>query len=207
MADEKNSSPLASQFSGLPMKALIGAPLKAATDANAMISRAQTEFLLATCFKRTPNADGKLRPIMVKFQMERNVLNNDGSLSKTPLLMDISVPLMSLIPINSLAIETLKINFAMEVKSSKEYSRNSSSTTENDKKDNKQHSSGHNFETELHGTLAQQDKISGKTGAGANYEVTLTAGQLPLPVGVTAILDIFTKNLAPLPAKSNTDDN
>ncbi|KZN15466.1 DUF2589 domain-containing protein [Marinomonas sp. TW1] len=194
---------IANQFSGLPMKALIGAPLKAATDANAMIAQSQTQFIISNCFEKTSEESDDLRPVMIKFQLERQVLTSQGTPRANPIKMDFAIPLMTLIPINSLAIETLKISFQMEVKSSREFTKETST-------ERKQRSiskgmtdayKSHEFDTELHGTLSSKGKDSGNSSAGANYEVSLTAGQLPLPKGMTAILDIFTKNLAPLPSK------
>lgn len=111
--------------------------------------------------------------------------------------------MMTLLPINSLAIESLKVSFEMEVKSSREFtketsndrqSRTTSKGLTNDFK-------AHQFDTELHGTLSNKDKKAGNSSSAANYEVSLTAGQLPLPKGLTAVLDIFTKNIAPIPTK------
>ncbi|KZN40864.1 hypothetical protein N482_20855 [Pseudoalteromonas luteoviolacea NCIMB 1942] len=74
---------MAQQFRGLPMKSLIGAPLKAATDANGMMARTQTQFMLSTCFENggganSPQASGsKLTPIMV--ELSRPVIKADGS--------------------------------------------------------------------------------------------------------------------------------
>ncbi len=194
---------IANQFSGLPMKALIGAPLKAATDANAMIAQSQTQFIINNCFEKLSDENENLRPIMVAFQLERQVLTPQGVPTKNPVKMDFSIPLMTLMPINSLAIETLKISFQMEVKSSREFTRETSTERKQRASGSglKNNYKGHDFDTELHGTLASKGKDSNHASAGANYEVNLTAGQLPLPMGVTAILDIFTKNLAPIPSK------
>ncbi|WP_219701999.1 DUF2589 domain-containing protein [Marinomonas lutimaris] len=194
---------IANQFSGLPMKALIGAPLKAATDANAMIAQSQTQFIINNCFEKISEDDESLRPIMITFQMERQVLTAQGAYSKSPVKMDFSIPLMTLIPINSLAIETLKISFQMEVKSSREFTRETSSERQqrSNAKGISNNYKAHEFDTELHGTLSSKGKDSGNASSGANYEVSLTAGQLPLPKGMTAILDIFTKNMVPLPTK------
>ena len=50
---------MAQQFSGLPIKALIGAPLLAAAEANSKMALSQTQFLLSTCFNtiRVPAVD------------------------------------------------------------------------------------------------------------------------------------------------------
>ncbi|KZN67277.1 DUF2589 domain-containing protein [Pseudoalteromonas luteoviolacea] len=224
---------IASQFSGLPMKALIGAPLKAATDANAMIANAQTQFLLTTCFEKNPDDENQLIPTMVNFTLSRSVIDRDGVIGTSPVKMDISIPLMTLIPINSLAIEKLKVSFNMEVKSSREIKKKdaleqqeSSSTStrrmqgrvqgrpqgrrqrraQPQKQSNAQNTKpnqSHEFETELHGSLAKshQGEQQQASSAHASYEVTLEAGQLPLPNGITTILEIFSKNMMPLPSK------
>lgn len=227
MADPKKSS-IASQFSGLPMKALIGAPLKAATDANAMIAKSQTDFILEYCFEYE-NADAaesdlksaKRRPVMIPFRLERQMVdsNTGEDLGKTS--MEFSVPLLTLVPINSLAVETLKINFDMEVKSSREFRRETSDDRQARKKETSTNSDGasgsankkitksyqpHEFDTELHGTLSSKSSDQKSKDSVASYEVTLTAGQLPLPRGVTAILDIFTKNLTPMPVNKESKD-
>ncbi|KZN37140.1 DUF2589 domain-containing protein [Pseudoalteromonas luteoviolacea] len=226
---------IASQFSGLPMKALIGAPLKAATDANAMIANAQTQFLLTTCFEKSTDDNNQLVPTMVNFTLSRSVIDKNGSVSSSPVKMDISIPLMTLIPINSLAIERLKVSFNMEVKSSREINKVDSfdqqgsnvskvrkaperargrsqgrlhgrkqRTAQNANEQLTKPSQAHEFETELHGSLAKssQGELQQSSAAHASYEVTLEAGQLPLPNGITTILDIFSKNMMPLPSKN-----
>jgi len=194
---------IANQFSGLPMKALIGGPLKAATDANAMIARSQTQFIISSCFEKISDESSDLRPIMVKFKLERQVLDAHGRPTKNPVSLDFSIPLMALMPINSLAIETLKISFEMEVKSSREFTRETSSERKqrSTEKGLNNHYKSHEFDTELHGSLASKSKGSGNQTAGASYEVTLTAGQLPLPKGIVTVLDIFNKNITPIPHK------
>ena len=49
---------MAQQFSGLPMRSLIGGPLTAAAQANSMMAVTQTKFMMDTCFNKT-TAEGK----------------------------------------------------------------------------------------------------------------------------------------------------
>ena len=206
IADKKSTNPIAKSFSGIPLKALIGAPLKAAADANGMMAKSQTQFLLSTCFEKSQDEQGLLTPIMVQFRLQRRQLQPDGSLHPDSPSLDFSLPLMTLIPINSLAIESLNVSFEMDVKSSTEYNHESS-------EDQKAASSGRfsdykgaHFSSEMHGNLSNSNKKTGESKANARYEIELTAGQLPLPRGITAIIDIFTQNLAPLPAKAANAD-
>lgn len=194
------TSKMASQFTGLPMKALIGAPLKAATDANAMMAKAQTQFLLSTCFEPSETKNGHLKPIMIRFEIERKVLDAKGNESET-LYFDLAIPLMTIIPLNSLAVESLTVSFEMEVKSSREFSRETSQDIEQRKQDNgkmQATTKSHEFDTELHGTLASKSHGNSSERNGANYEVELKAGTLPLPGGVKTILDAFNKSFSPI---------
>lgn len=197
---KRNTGAVANSFTGLPLKALIGAPLKAASDANAMMSRSQTQFILSTCFAEVEQ--GQLVPVMIDFTLARNTVDKQGN-PGAPVNMKFSIPLLSLIPISSLAVEKLKISFEMDVKSSVHYS--SSESGEERKKSTDSDApapiafKGHRFNTEMHGTLA--NKSDRKQQGHAKYDIELEAGTLPLPVGITSILDIFTKNIAPIPVK------
>ncbi|WP_199609096.1 DUF2589 domain-containing protein [Flocculibacter collagenilyticus] len=197
MENDNDKSPIARQFSGLPLKALIGAPLKATADANGMMARSQTQFVLSTCFNQSDEEPDILSPVMVKFKMERQVVDESGQPSDS-VAMNFTVPLMTLIPINSLAVEKLNVAFEMEVKSSTQC--NSESSEDIKKAANQKVANdykGQQFTSELHGTIASNSS----TSSSAKYEVSIEAGQLPLPKGITAIIDVFTKGIAPMPTK------
>lgn len=194
---QQNENYMTKQFTGLPLKALIGAPLKAATDANGMIAKAQTALLLDTCFEPGEGEGDSLKPIMLSFDIERSVIDKDGKTLPETAKMRVSLPLLTLIPINSIAVETLKVSFEMEVRSSTEHKSQS---------DGKQHGSSdedEEFGTQMYGSVAKSGKSeqSGKNSSTAHYEIELQAGQLPLPKGLTTIIDAFAKNIAPIPLK------
>lgn len=182
---QHNDNYMAKQFSGLPLTALIGAPLKAAADANGMMAKSQIALLLDTCFEVADEKSAALKPIMISFDIERAVVNQDGSSAQDSVKMRVSLPLLTLIPINSLAVETLKVSFEMDVKSS---------TESRDHDDDEP-------TTEMHGSIAKTSKQdnNSKNSASARYEIELQAGQLPLPRGLTTIIDALTKNIAPIP--------
>ncbi|MEJ2755898.1 MAG: DUF2589 domain-containing protein, partial [Gammaproteobacteria bacterium] len=207
MANPKSTNPTATHFSGIPLKALIGAPLKAATDANGMMARAQTQFLLSTCFEKSPEDDNVLTPIMIQFHLQRKALNTDGTSQTNDSSMLFNIPLMTVIPISSLAVESLNISFEMDVKNSTEYNQENSNDQKMSTTGRFSDYKGAQFTTEMYGALSSSNKKTGESKSSARYEIELKAGQLPLPRGLTAILDIFTQNLAPLPAKSSGADN
>lgn len=182
--DKKSS--VANQFTGLPLKFLIGAPLVAAADANALLSKTQTAFIIDNCFERNSDGKGSLRPITVGLTLQRQQIGQDGAMTGNPLNMNLEVPLLTLMPINQLAVHKLDIAFDMEVKSASD--------------------SGTDTGPEMHGQVASRDGAN-KSGASstAKYEVRLEAGNLPLPKGLVSIIESFSQCIAPMASKSGSN--
>lgn len=210
---------MAQQFGGLPMKSLIGAPLKAATDANAMMARTQTQFMLSTCFDGEGASSGNtvsnaLKPIMIKFEMKRSVLQADGTAAASPTAESVfELPLLTIIPLNSLAVDDVKVHFEMEVKSSTSKDNETSSEQETaSKADITAKYNAGLFSVEVHGSVSHNSKSTSSSkehyeaSNQAKYEVDVHAGQLPLPKGVTTIIDAFTKNISPIILKEGDSD-
>lgn len=206
---------MAQQFSGLPIKSLIGAPLKAATDANGMMARTQTQFLLSTCFNSTGTAPNqKLEPIMISFKVTRSVLKADGT-AATPdtATVEFTLPLLTIIPLNSLAVDDVKIHFEMEVKSSQSQDKETSQESETAAQGSftAKYNAGL-FSCEVHGSVSSKSKTQSsekdhyEASNQAKYEIDVHAGQLPLPKGVTTIIDAFTKNIAPIQLKGDSSN-
>ena len=202
-----NKSSITSDFGGMPLKALIGAPLKAAADANGMLARSQTQFLLSTCFEKIDGSEN-LTPKMLEFNVTRQVIQGNGKASETPLSMKVSVPLLTLIPLNSLAVETLDVSFEMEVKSSTEYMHEDETLRRDEMKGNITHPyQSDKFSCEIYGSLGNtsyhnnKNKRSAKTNSSGQYDIKLHAGQLPLPTGLTTIIDMLAKSIAPIQQK------
>lgn len=211
MATQDKLVSMAKQFSGLPMKELIGAPLVAASQANNMMALSQTKFLLETCFKLEQAGDKEIhKPVMINMTVTRPVINADGSVAE-PVETDFNLPLLTLIPINSLAVDEMNFSFEMEVKSS--FATDSSSDKNEEKKNEK--GIGHtldkgNVSAELTGSVAATEQSQNsessnyKKSNAAKYEINAHAGQLPLPVGVTTIIETFSNAIAPIQLKDST---
>lgn len=232
MAEPTPSTPqlvsMAQQFTGLPMNDLIGVPLMAAATANSQMGMTQVKYMLDLCFKnKTDTSDPKnpktsYEPVMIDMSMTRHVIvpsaeeSTDGKISAPlikPMTTNIKLPLLTIIPLNSLAVETVDVNFDMEVKSS--YSEEH---TESHKKDLKAESSfeakiGYGiFSATIKGSVSY-DSSSEKSAKShyeksnsAKYTVAVHAGQLPLPQGVNVIIQAYTNNIGPieLPAEKKS---
>lgn len=224
MANEALVS-MAQQFSGLPMDSLIGAPLNAAAKGNASMALTQTKFLLDTCFNKvqsgTSSGSGagnvSYKPIMIEMSLSRPVIDQSGGATGsgsgtgsggatfTNVETKFNLPLLTIIPINSLGVDNVDITFEMEVKSS--FSEDTSKTIENSTHAQasfeakmgwgpfsatiKGSASYDHKDSETHSTHYQKSNS-------AKYTVNVHAGQLPVPKGVNTIIQAFTNAIQPI---------
>lgn len=209
---------ISQQFSGLPMDALIGGPLNAAADANAKMAITQTKFLLDTCFTKKKDKDESYTPIMIKMELVRPIIKDLGE-EKGPEVTDAKVqfnlPLLTIVPLNSLAVDSVNITFDMEVKSS--------FTEESSKEKVEKMAAAASFEAKIglgpfsvtikgsasydSSTTTKESQHYQKSNS-AKYHVDVHAGQLPLPMGVTTIINAFANSIQPieLPASRKKAD-
>lgn len=203
---------LAEQFTGLPMQDLIGGPLLAAAQANNMMAATQTKFLLDTAFAydKTKNT---YSPVIISMNLIRSAL-----VAGTPTEQDpapepkivqyettFELPLLTILPLNSLAVDNVDITFDMEVKSS--YSEATSEAAETALAAESSFSAKYGFglfSAAVTGSVSYDSKTSSSRDThyeksnSASYSVKVHAGQLPLPQGVTTIIQAFTNAITPL---------
>jgi hypothetical protein len=215
---------MAQQFSGLPMDSLIGGPLNAAAKANAAMAMTQTRFMLDTCFSKAEGSDN-YTPIMIKMELTRGVIQptavtkpETGEANPpemTSVTTTFNLPLLTIIPLNALAVETVDITFEMEVKSS--FAEETNHATE------KAISASASFEAKVgygpfsasvSGSASYDSKESSSQNTqysksnSAKYSVAVHAGQLPLPKGVNTIIEAYAGAIQPieLPAQKPADE-
>ena len=240
---EKELLSMAQQFTGLPMEDLIGGPLNASAKANAAMALTQTKFLLETCFNKVEraltnkekedyqNKNGKApddsvkrtsyAPVMIEMSLERGVLTSTEDKNGKPttgiknFTTSFNLPLLTIIPINSLGVNNVDIPFEMEVKSS--YSE-----TETENKETETKGEG-SFESKLgwgplsvsikgSASYSSQDSSTHDThyekSNSAKYTVNVHAGQLPVPKGVNTIIEAFTQAIQPIEMlEEKSDEN
>lgn len=221
MADRPLVS-MAQQFTGLPMDSLIGGPLNAAAKANASMAVTQTKFILDTCFSKSTTKDDddsgeekdSYEPIMINMTLTRGVIqpqdkDDDSGEIPAPTIVPVNttfnLPLLTIIPINSLGVDNVDITFEMEVKSS--FSEEQTEKTETAIKASasfevkagwgpvsatiKGSASYDHNDSSTHSTHYQKSNS-------AKYTVNVHAGQLPVPKGVNTIIEAYTNAIQPL---------
>jgi hypothetical protein len=199
---------MAQQFSGLPIKSLISAPLLAGAEANAKMAITQTQFLLSTCFNVTGDEKSKdYDPIMINMTLTRSVIKPDGT-AGDPVKTRFDLPLLTIMPLNSLAVDDVTVKFDMEVKSSFSNDKETSSESESAAEGSFSAKVGYGcFSAEVSGSVSASSKNTSSEKShyeksnSAKYEINAHAGQLPLPEGVTTIIHAFSQCIAPIQLK------
>ncbi len=159
-------------------------------------------------------------PIMIVMSLTRGVITpgspagiaGDGktaipatATSIQYLTTQFNLPLLTIIPLNSLAVTTVDIIFEMEVNSS--FDERQTDTKESESKGEG------SFEAKvgwgpvsvtIRGSASYDSKDSSthdthyQKSNSAKYTVNVTAGQLPLPKGVNTIIEAFTQSISPI---------
>jgi len=116
-----------------------------------------------------------------------------------------NLPLLTIIPLNSLAVETVDITFEMEVKSSFSEDQSEQKSTEMKAETSFEAKLGWGpLSVSIKGSASYDSKDSSthnthyEKSNSAKYTVNVHAGQLPLPKGVNTIIEAFAQSIQPI---------
>ncbi|PIB35283.1 hypothetical protein BFP72_07660 [Reichenbachiella sp. 5M10] len=189
---------IANQFKGLPMETLIGGPLKAACDANVLMAQATSSFINDVGFlPEQKGADGKMvpgAPRMVDFTYEKPGTDQDGKPAIE--LVKVKVPILAIVPIPNLQVNTVNVTFDMEVKSS------SSSRSQTDASASLTASAKFGFgpvsgSVSISGSVSTSKENTRSSDQSAKYHVDVNAQNFGMPEGLARVLDMMNQAAAP----------
>lgn len=179
---------------------VIAAPLEAAAKANSNMAHEQLAFVLKYCFEET--ASGSYTPRMINLIITRQEIVKGYDKEDEILSFDatVNLPIITIVPLSSLAIDRIEIDFNLEVTSMETIS---------------DHSQTNNLKTNTSQSTEQAVALRGKIGptkstksnnnrkdqSRSNLEIKITAGPLPLPNGMLSLIDSFTKQIVPIDVK------
>ena len=206
--------------SELNIEQLISAPLVAASNANAMMARDQTKFLMDFCFAKDGDS---YKPVMIEMHLTNSVIEPAENAGDPPSIRRVKtvfqVPMITLVPINTLAVETIDVEFDLEISSQHKYADNKESKKQKDKEADAELNSGRkglfkSKSAELKGKISYDTHESVNSSRSNKYQsrnssklkVKIHAGQLPLPVGVASILEAFSKGIQHQPPQYDESD-
>lgn len=195
-------------FRNMAIEEIISAPLTAAASANSMMATEQVRFLLKFCF----NEEGEhYSPKMIKMVMVKGVMKRNGDkhhdITMDRITTTFSLPLLTLIPISSLAVDTVSVDFEIEV------------TNQDEKKQQVVNAQPANPiasppKSRLLGRISYDSKENSRQSGAHRYrssnssglKVNIKAGQIPLAMGITTLLDLYTKSISPLEVNDQSDN-
>ena len=181
---------------------LISAPFIASSKANAAMLAGQTRFLLEYCFKKDEK-NNTHAPYMINMVMTRGVMEpgDDDPAVRTIKRVELtfSVPLLCIVPMNSLAINKIALEFDLDITASTARDSQTANNSNNKVVRKKVH---------LFGNIAGSDNTPAdannpnsrqyKSALSSRLKVNIDAGPLPLPNGVLTLIDLYTKGIQPL---------
>lgn len=179
-----------SALQALPFGNIIGGPLKACIEAQAMAAKTSWNFIQDVGLNTDPET-GEKKTINVSFQFIK-----DGRMAQ------LNVPLLTIVPIPYIAIQTIDIAFKANINASA-----SSSTVENESNTTEAGAAGHatlnvgvfkvstdfhaNYSSKKDSTATQDSKYSVEY----TMDVAVKAGQDSMPAGLAKVLELLGNSL------------
>jgi hypothetical protein len=189
---------MAEQFKGLPMQELIGAPIRAACDAQVALARSTASFIETVGVEK--DASGKpTGPRHVKFEYNRMVENphfDPDDADSKPFVdqhVEIAVPLLAIVPIPNLGIDVVDVTFDMEVKSSVKSKESFAWEVGGSV-------SGEvwGLAVEIHGSVTSSSENTRSSDNSARYHVQVHAKDKGTPEGLARVLDMLHQSISPV---------
>jgi hypothetical protein len=185
---------VAQSMQGLPMRELISAPLKAACDSQYQLAESAYHFITQLGFE---NGDLKT-PNLLKFNLQRPVETNTGIEQSN---IEVQAPFLGLVPVPSLLIDDVHIDFQMEVNAA----NSSKSTQQREASMNANANFRFGFfgsgSIEIQGKVSSSRENTRSTNQTAKYQVSVSARQQPPTEGLSKLMDIMASCTAPLSVK------
>lgn len=182
---------VASQFVGLPIKDLIASPLTAACDSQIDLANAMVKFIKLLAYEN--GNDGT--PLTLPMTLQRPVQEQDGTIGVNTITA--APPLLGLVPIPALLIDSVDITFTMEVSA---HSEDKSST---DKEAEVTATGSVGFgpwkaSITMHGKVASHRENTRSTDQTAKYDVKVHAGQQAPTEGMSKLMDLLASCVDPI---------
>tara|TARA_R110000824_G_scaffold395925_1_gene597042 strand:- start:687 stop:1232 length:546 start_codon:yes stop_codon:yes gene_type:complete len=163
---------IATQFTGLPIENLIAAPLLAAAEGQKSLAQTTTQFIEEVGLDK----DGKAKSVTFSYQ--------DGDE-----VVALNAPLLSIVNVPSLLVDTIDINFQMEVTTQEGSKSSTDASAEVDA------SVGFAcWKASFKGKVSHHSESNRSTDTSAKYNVAVK-GKQEKPEGLNKILDLLSNSI------------
>lgn len=184
--DTTPSTVATNALQSIPFSAMIGGPLDAAIKAQALAAQTSWEFIKNVGLY-TDQSTGETKAVSVSFQYQK-----DGE------MVNLIVPLLAIVPIPYIAIDTITIDFMAKIDASASTYAEQASESEGSFKGSADVSVGWGpFSAKVHMEGGYSSKSSSKATQESKYSVEYTlnihvqAGQDSMPAGLATVLNIL----------------
>lgn len=186
----------AAEFEKVPLDFIIASPLTAAVKAQQIAAETTKNFILSF-LNEEKSADGKgtglYSPQTVKFKLDAKKTNERGETVASNVNLD--VPILSMVPVPHLRIDSLTTHFKYEVTQIIKTSSESTKTITGSG------SAGLKvipiLNLSLSGTLSSRSSEDASTNRSGILEVTVHASEAPIPEGLARLLSMLAKVAEP----------
>ena len=188
----------AAEFQSLPLEYLIAAPLKGAIEAQAIAAASTRAFIQGML---NTDSNGIQTPITVDFKLAKTVNSVSGASSTD---MTIKAPLLSMVPVPHLRIDSLTSTFKYEIneihKSEKSLDMGATLTAGTSAVLSKF------VNIQLNGTVGSKSKEESSMNRSGSLEITVHASEAPIPEGLARILNLLARAI-PEPVSTPVGSN
>lgn len=186
---------VADSFKGLPMRDLIGAPLMAAAEAQEKLASTAWDYYQRIAYETDENGNPTGQTRTLKFKLERPVVQ-DGVAGEMQ-IQTVNAPFIGLVPIPSLLIDRVDVDFQMEVTDT-----NTSESTTTSEASTNISSKWFGVNVQIGGKVASSRENTRSTDQTAKYQVHVSASQQAPTEGLSKLMDIMASCIEPVPTKS-----
>lgn len=177
------------QFSGLPIAELIAAPLTAACDSQKKLAQSAFEFLTEIGYSDV-NAQ---TPRLLEFNLQRPLEGGIGTSD-----IKVQAPFLGLIPLPSLLIDDVQVDFQMEVTAAESSNETSNSEASTNVSSSFKFGGFANGSVSVNGKVSSSRENTRSTNQTAKYQIRVSARQQPPTEGLSKLMDIMASCVAPI---------
>jgi hypothetical protein len=188
----------AAEFQKLPLEMVIGTPLVAVAKAQAIAAQTTLDFVRGLCDPPVAAAGGAagapqtLTPRAIQLSMERKDPANPNAPATSAV---IKAPLLAIVPIPHLLIDSVTINFKYEI--AQTFRDTSQTSGSADVTAGTGAALSPFVSATFHGNVTHSSSSESNTNRGGTLEIMVRASQSPIPVGLDRLITMLSQAIEP----------
>ena len=202
---------IADAFVGLPIESLILDPLLSAAKGQAALAQVTLDFVEALAFEENDGKSNSRKTKLLDIDLDRLANKPDGTM--TNLSQKVQMPLLPLVTIPNFTLDTMEIDFMMEVKTSESSSTSDNTSSESSSSVGSDTSASVSYgfwgvKAELSTSVQTENKTSGTVSSSkdtqrssdqsAKYHINVMAKQNEPAEGMAKFTQILSSIIEPI---------